>query len=434
MVKVKSSPAQKNKLSVVLRNWLPILQANLNELDSTIEKFRDSNPLIDIHSGFDTKVDGVYRDFHKLSRSGQKSDLSFNEYIESSVYSENSIYEHLIEQITYPLFPTPLSEKIAYKIIDNLDESGYFDGSLDEIAKELKVKPSKVEEIRIRFSLLEPSGIGANDLQESFIFQLRAMDNIDDELYQLIKKMIYNLKDLHKMKRHKLFQKGKNILEKFKNPPAVEFIDESPPVVPDLFILHKEHGFEIYTNDSYYPKIDVNHDFDDLNSDFVSQKLREAKLLIDALHMRKATLYKVGLMILEYQYEFFNGGALKPLTLQVLADEFGHNVSTISRAISNKYIQCDRGLFPMKDFFSNAIDVEISSDLIRDTLIEVIEGENRKQPLSDIKILAIIKDKFKDQIESGELKLGRRTIAKYRYQLNIESSSKRRRIYMLDGK
>ena len=150
--------------------------------------------------------------------------------------------------------------------------------------------------------------------------------------------------------------------------------------------------------------------------------------------MRKATLYKVGLMILEYQYEFFNGGALKPLTLQVLADEFGHNVSTISRAISNKYIQCDRGLFPMKDFFSNAIDVEISSDLIRDTLIEVIEGENRKQPLSDIKILAIIKDKFKDQIESGELKLGRRTIAKYRYQLNIESSSKRRRIYMLDGK
>jgi len=434
MVKVKSSPAQKNKLSVVLRNWLPILQANLNELDSTIEKFRDSNPLIDIHSGFDTKVDGVYRDFHKLSRSGQKSDLSFNEYIESSVYSENSIYEHLIEQITYPLFPTPLSEKIAYKIIDNLDESGYFDGSLDEIAKELKVKPSKVEEIRKRFSLLEPSGIGANDLQESFIFQLRAMDNIDDELYQLIKNMIYNLKDLHKMKKHKLFQKGKNILEKFKNPPAVEFIDESPPVVPDLFILHKEHGFEIYTNDSYYPKIDVNHDFDDLNSDFVSQKLREAKLLIDALHMRKATLYKVGLMILEYQYEFFNGGALKPLTLQVLADEFGHNVSTISRAISNKYIQCDRGLFPMKDFFSNAIDVEISSDLIRDTLIEVIEGENRKQPLSDIKILAIIKDKFKDQIESGELKLGRRTIAKYRYQLNIESSSKRRRIYMLDGK
>ena len=140
--------------------------------------------------------------------------------------------------------------------------------------------------------------------------------------------------------------------------------------------------------------------------------------------MRKATLYKVGLMIVEYQYEFFKGGSIKPLTLQTLADEFGHNPSTISRAIANKYIACDRGVFTMKEFFTTAIDDDVSNAAIKEFLISLVKQENHIKPLSDMKLLNLIQDKFK-------VKMVRRTIAKYRKQLNIAGSSERKKLYHL---
>jgi RNA polymerase sigma-54 factor len=130
-------------------------------------------------------------------------------------------------------------------------------------------------------------------------------------------------------------------------------------------------------------------------------------------------------MIVEYQYEFFIGGQIMPLTLKTLADEFGHNPSTISRAIANKYIACDRGIFSMKDFFTTAIDEDTSNATIKDFLVQIIKEEPRKKPLSDMKILDMIHEKFK-------VKMVRRTIAKYRKQLNIAGSSERKKIYQLE--
>ena len=141
--------------------------------------------------------------------------------------------------------------------------------------------------------------------------------------------------------------------------------------------------------------------------------------------MRRATLYKVGLMIVEYQYDFFTGGDIKPLTLKVLADEFGHNPSTISRAIAGKYIACDRGVFAMKDFFTTAIDEDISNAAIKEFVVELIKNEPKEKPLSDMKILELIQEKF-------HVKMVRRTIAKYRKQLNIAGSSERKKLYKLE--
>jgi len=140
--------------------------------------------------------------------------------------------------------------------------------------------------------------------------------------------------------------------------------------------------------------------------------------------MRRATLYKVGLMIVEYQYEFFIGGDIKPLTLKMLADEFGHNPSTISRAIANKYIACERGIFAMKEFFTTAIDDDTSNATIKDFLVGLIKEEPREKPLSDMKLLELIAQKF-------QVKMVRRTIAKYRKQLNIAGSSERKKLYKL---
>jgi RNA polymerase sigma-54 factor len=140
--------------------------------------------------------------------------------------------------------------------------------------------------------------------------------------------------------------------------------------------------------------------------------------------MRKATLYKVGLMIVEYQYDFFTGGQIMPLTLKTLADEFGHNPSTISRAIANKYIACDRGILAMKEFFTTAIDDDVSNAAIKDYLVGLVKEESHAKPLSDMKLLELIQDKFK-------VKMVRRTIAKYRKQLNIAGSSERKKLYQL---
>ena len=129
-------------------------------------------------------------------------------------------------------------------------------------------------------------------------------------------------------------------------------------------------------------------------------------------------------MLVEYQYDFFKGGEIKPMTLKVLADEFGHAPSTISRAISNKYLECSRGIFPLKNFFATAIDEDTSNAAIKEFVAELIKDENKEKPLSDSKILQLATEKFK-------VTMVRRTIAKYRAQLNIASSSDRKKLYKM---
>ena len=127
-------------------------------------------------------------------------------------------------------------------------------------------------------------------------------------------------------------------------------------------------------------------------------------------------------MILEYQYDFFAGGDMKPLKLNDIAKDLGHSSSTISRAVANKYLECNRGIFPLKAFFSTAISEDTSNAAIKDFLLECVKNEDKRNPLSDVKIQKMIEDKFGVEIV-------RRTITKYRKQLNIESSSERKKLY-----
>ena len=195
-------------------------------------------------------------------------------------------------------------------------------------------------------------------------------------------------------------------------------------VIPDLMIFNDpDEGIEVRLNDNYYPTIAIDTAYG-IEHSFIAQKFKEAKSLVDALEMRKATLYKVGLMIVEYQYNFFTGGAIKPLTLKMLADEFGHNPSTISRAIANKYIACDRGIYAMKEFFTTAIDEDVSNAAIKEYVSECVKNESHKKPLSDMKLLDMVQTKF-------NITMVRRTIAKYRSQANIAGSSERKKLYQL---
>lgn len=413
------SVENKHKLSNTLRNWLPILHSSLSDLGEAMAPFIEANPVVEVSSGYEEEFE---RKIPKKIISGEVSN-SRTEKIEALTVQHRSLYDVLQEQIGKPLFPTPISESVAEFVISNLDENGYYEGDSDSFCSQNDITIEEFEKIRKRFAHIEPVGIAAKDLAESFVFQLENSE-ISNEAYPLALEIINNIQEIHGFSSEKHFAEVMHILGTFKNPPAIEYQEESAQIVPDLMIFFNENdSIEVKLNDAYYPTINIDTNYA-VEHEFISQKIKEAKSLVDALDMRKATLYKVGLMIVEYQYEFFTGGAIMPLTLKTLADEFGHNPSTISRAIANKYIACDRGIFAMKEFFTTAIDEDVSNAAIKEFVVSLIKTENRAKPLSDMKLLELIQDKFK-------VKMVRRTIAKYRKQLNIAGSSERKKLYNL---
>ena len=418
-LKQTQSVETKHKLSTTLRNWLPILHSSLSDLGEAMAPFVESNPVVEIESGYEEEFS------KKIPRkviSGHVSN-SRTEQIEALTIQTKSLYDVLDEQLGKPLFPTPISQEIALFVVANLDENGYYEGDTESFCSGHSIDVQTFEKVRLRFSHVEPVGIGAKDLAESFMFQLESSD-ISDAAYPLCIKVINDMQAIHEYSDEENFNEVMRVLGTFKNPPNIEYQEESAQIVPDLMIyFNEDDNIEVKLNDAYYPTITIDTEYA-VKHEFITQKIKEAKSLVDALDMRRATLYKVGLMIVEYQYEFFTGGAIMPLTLKTLADEFGHNPSTISRAIANKYIACDRGIFTMKEFFTTAIDEDVSNAAIKEFLVSLVKEENHLKPLSDMKLLNLIQEKFK-------VKMVRRTIAKYRKQLNIAGSSERKKLYHL---
>ena len=409
----------KHKLSNTLRNWLPILHSSLSDLGEAMAPFVESNPVVEVASGYE-------EDFEKkIPRkviSGTVSN-SRTEQIEALTIQKRTLHDVLDEQLEAPLFPTPISQDIAQFIVANLDENGYYEGIDEDFCEKNDISVEAFEKIRLRFAHIDPVGIGAKNLAESFLFQLDSSE-ISDAAYPLALELINNLQEMYSYSNREYFSEVMKTISTFKNPPAIEYQEESAQIVPDLMIyFNEDEQIEVKLNNAYYPTINIDTNYG-VEHEFISQKIKEAKSLVDALDMRKATLYKVGLMIVEYQYEFFMGGQIMPLTLKTLADEFGHNPSTISRAIANKYIACDRGVLAMKEFFTTAIDEDVSNAAIKEFLIGLVKQESREKPLSDMKLLDLIQEKFK-------VKMVRRTIAKYRKQLNIAGSSERKKLYQL---
>ncbi len=413
------SVENKHKLSNTLRNWLPILHSSLSDLGEAMAPFIEANPVVEVESGYE-------EDFEKklprkvISRGVSNSRT---EQIEALTIQKRTLFDVLDEQLQAPLFPTPSSQNIAEFVISNLDENGYYEGNSEKYCENKKITIDEFEKIRKRFTYVEPVGICAKNLAESFLFQLDNSE-ISNRAYPLAVEVIQDIQEIHNYSKHEYFSEVMQIISTFRNPPSIEYQEESAQIVPDLMIyFNDENAIEVKLNDAYYPLIKIDTDYG-VEHEFVTQKIKEAKSLVDALDMRKATLYKVGLMIVEYQYEFFTGGQIMPLTLKTLADEFGHNPSTISRAIANKYIACDRGILAMKEFFTTAIDEDVSNAAIKEFLVSVVKQESREKPLSDMKLLDLIQEKFK-------VKMVRRTIAKYRKQLNIAGSSERKKLYQL---
>ncbi|MCX2683123.1 RNA polymerase factor sigma-54 [Campylobacter sp. MIT 21-1685] len=416
MLKQKVQQTQKTKLSHTLRSWLPLLQASIEDLKENLEQISQNNPFVSVNENVKTGENGKNY-FDSFYRQNTNSSL-----VESMGISKKSVYELLNEQIIPPLFPTKKSQDIAAKIIECLNEDGYFEYNEDFF---LEYSCEEVERIRQRFKFLDPVGVGAKDYKEAFLFALENRE-LDASLYEFCRMLILDFENIHNYTKQKLYKEALSILKNFSIPPFLEYFEDSRVVVPDIVIFRENDEIKVRINDEYYPEISL--EFDGQNHEFLSHYIKEAKNLIDALAMRKATLYKIGLMIVEYQYDFFLGKEIKPMTLKDLAGDLQRNASTISRAIANKYLSCERGLIPLRDFFAFALDEdgETSNASVKDFIYQLVKNENKSKPLSDSKILQLVQNEFKVDI-------GRRTVTKYRQQLDIASSTDRKKIYELEG-
>jgi len=399
-----------NKLSTKLINFLPILKASVDELYEELKEASKDNPFVEIKN----------KKFITISNLKK----AITDEIETLSISKKTLYEDLIEQIENSnLFPTEKSKSIAYEILKEISIEGFFEGDERKIAKKLKVDLEKVKKIRERFIYLNPSGVGAKDIKECMLFQLYNMQ-MPEKVFKLAKEMIEDLENIHKYDDAKHYKDAIKIIKQLKVTPAMEYvIDEE--IIPEIIILNTENGLEIKLNEEYYPEIVIKEC--DLTDEFCKKKLHEARDLVDALELRKSTLKKIALMIVEFQYDFFVGGVIKPMKIKDLADELDYAPSTISRAISNKYLLCNKGIIPIKSFFSTALDEDISAMQIKEEIKEIIKNEDKNNPLSDDKITEIINKKY-------NLNLVRRTISKYRDALEIPTSRERKKLYKINLK
>ncbi len=400
---------QKQTLQLSLRLWLPLLQAPLQELDTLLKEHSYENPFLEHMSSFEISDSSRY-DGESDSKRG---------FIENTSTYKESLYDKLLGQICEPLFPTPRSQKIALEILQHIESDGYFTGDIEQIAIECNTTNEFVETIRKRFGYLEPYGVGAINNEESFLFQLEAMD-MPDGVYELACTLVKDLRHIDKYHKHHFFDEAMQIIKMLNHPPAIDYIEDEPYIIPDFFVAIDD-DVVIKINNEYYPDIEIKDPFLAKNSELRS-KLKEAKDLISLLELRKATLYKLVISIVDKQMRFFMGGELRPLTMSDIALELGFEESTISRAVSNKYLQCERGIFSLKSFFTNAITHNLSSSEIKNYVQALVDNEPHETPLTDDDIMNKV-------IEKYNISMVRRTITKYRKLLDIPSSKERKKLY-----
>ncbi|DAB29947.1 MAG TPA: RNA polymerase sigma-54 factor [Sulfurimonas sp. UBA12504] len=411
---------QKQLPRLSMQTWLPLLQCSLSDLDKHIQVITNENPCLEVESGFEmpeSSSDGSHNTFMEYQNHVSNS---ATEEIEWMSVATESLYEVLDGQISAPLFPTPISQKIAKQIIFYINDEGYFEGDVKEIGEQCGVDAYKVEQVRQRFAYLKPIGVGAVDYKESFLFQLGEFE-MDDELSILMSALITQFENIEKFMKHPRLHDAKEILKHLNNPPAIAYMQSEMQILPDLYIEFKGDELTIRINNDFYPNLIVSQI--DKYDNFAKQKFKEARELVKLLDLRKATLYNIALVLIEKQYAFFMGSELKPLRLQDVADELGFNESTISRAISDKYLECERGVFSFKDFFSNSIG-EVSTSEIKSFLKRLVESEEKKNPFSDKYLHESIEARF-------GVAMVRRSIAKYRQELDIPAFKERKFLYEL---
>jgi len=373
----------------------------------------------------------------------KKESLSLDNIVSKST----SLWDHLNWQANLTFFDKKEKE-IAQHIIGNINEDGYLTIPVEEIAKVTKASVEKINEIREKIKGFDPVGVGSLTLKEMLLAQMIYLQIKDEVACEIIKHHLHLLEKSDYTQLAKMLgiplsavKYHMEIIKGLDPTPGIKYSQERTSyVVPDIIVTKEDDKLNITLNNERLPRLRINSYYKKLlaqaskdNPDtyrYLKDKMQKAFWFLRSLDQRNQTIYKVAKYIVEKQKDFIEKGIefIKPLTLLEVAQEIGVHESTVQRVVANKYMMTDRGVFSFKYFFHKALSgdfgEEISSLRIKERIKKLIDSEDKGDPLSDIEI--------GDILARENLKVARRTVAKYRKQLRVQPSHVRKRKFKME--
>jgi len=422
-----------------------------DEVDEVDDSY-DSDDVYDISEYTDGADDS---DGFHLYEDGGEEDKK-----EMPIPMSSTFFENLLEQIN-AIVKDDHEKALAEQLVGSIDEDGYLRRPLAAIVNDLAFSQNvsttteELEKVLEKIHRLDPPGIGARDLQECLLLQLKRKDKEVHPEVELAMRLLRDYMDDFTKKHYEKLMRSLKVSEDELRE-AIQLITKLNPkpgetstsmkgqyIVPDFILVETDDDLEVHLNSRNAPELKISRSYmdtlktyeksDKQNKDlkktvqFIKQKLDGAKWFIDSIKQRQNTLLTTMRAILKYQREFFDDGdetKLKPMILKDIADEVSLDVSTISRVANSKYVQTDFGIIPLKFFFSEGITTadgeEVSNKEVKKILKDAIEAEDKSKPLPDERLMEILKEKGYN--------IARRTVAKYREQLNIPVARLRKQL------
>ncbi|WP_026362333.1 RNA polymerase factor sigma-54 [Geopsychrobacter electrodiphilus] len=363
---------------------------------------------------------------------------------ESLLTKKSTLFDHLMWQLN--MSKVPEAEHLAAaEIIGNIDDAGYLHANLEDICMATSVTEKIAQQALDRVQMFDPAGVAGRNLQECLLLQLERLglqdslsavilrDHIDDiegRKYPVIARAL-------KVSLDDVLLAAKIVSELDPRPGRAFNQEDIHYISPDIFVHKVGDEYVVTLNDEGLPNLRINSFYrsaltnsdsvDKKAGEYIQDKMRSAVWLIKSIHQRQRTIYKVTKSIVKFQRQFFEYGIehLKPLVLRDVAEDIEMHESTVSRVTTNKYVQTPQGLFELKYFFNSGISTtdgdSVASESVKIRIKEIVAKEDPKKPLSDQKIVQLLKE--------SDIHIARRTVTKYREMLGIGSSTERKRLF-----
>ena len=452
-----------------LQQAIKLLQMSRLELQGTINQELMENPVLEelaevpdpniISESSTTKeetppsVDESWQDYienydssSSSAPTGSKSytNVEDNFSIENIAMKKESLYDHLIWQLRMTGMDKK-EEAFGEKIIENISDEGYFQGNLNDLAKDFGFNYEQAEEVLLKIQEFDPVGVGARDIRECLLQQVRQLNYNDAKLITLIKNHLpdFEKKNYQAIARkldipvERVHELSKVILSLEPKPGRAFTQNDIQYIVPDIYVVKVDNEYVIMLNDDGMPRLRISSYYKNMAHDkksnlgtkdreYINEHIRKAVALIRSIQHRQKTIYKVTEAIVKKQLEFLEYGVskLKPMILREIAQDVAMHESTVSRVTTNKYVYTSQGIYELKFFFNNPVSSmvggdDLASESVRECIRKLVQNEDVKKPLSDQQIVELLK--------RGNIEIARRTVAKYRDILGILPSSKRKK-------
>ena len=414
------------------------------KFDPATEK-PSEGPVDDFQAEFErlTQIDQEWRDHYSQANAPMRSSQETEEkrqFMFDSLVAGTSLQENLIEQVRLSEM-TDEQRQTAEMVIGNIDDYGYLKSGVDELSFSTSIPTENILEVLTIIQTFHPPGVGARDLQECLRLQLERQGREKTIEYQIITE---HMEALGKRRLPEI-SRGLDIsvedvqdamarIAQLEPRPGRAFLpDNQQYILPEVFVQKLGDDYVVTTNDEQIPHLRISNTYKDLMAkadsspevrDYIREKIRAGKFLIKSLHQRQSTILNIAREIVKRQREFMEKGipGLRPMTMAQVAEVVGVHETTVSRAVSAKYMETPQGIFEMKYFFTSGIATSdgsgLSNTTVKDMISDMFKREDPAKPLSDQEIVKMLSEKG--------INIARRTVAKYRAELNILPSNLRK--------